>query len=106
MTAKPPVTGAVQLTERLREFDTVLTVGAVGAAGTVLDVVALPEDDHGPSPPAFCARTCTRYPVFAVRPVRVAVLAVPTWSWPPDSPASIQSFASVGSAVPAKYRMS
>ena len=60
MIAEPPVAGAVQLTDRLRELATVLTVGAAGAAGAELTVVALPEGDHAPSPAEFCARTCTR----------------------------------------------
>ena len=61
MIAEPLVAGAVQLTNSaFRSSGTDLTLGAAGAASTVVDVVALPEDDHDPSPPAFCARTCTR----------------------------------------------
>ena len=75
--------------------------GALLFVGAVA-VVWLPEADHGPSPFAFAARTCTRYAVFAFRPLIVSDVAVPGSGRPPVAATSdTQSSASVGSALPA-----
>ena len=72
----------------------------LATVGTLLEVVPLPEDDQPLVPSAFVARTCTRYAVLADRLEIVVEVPVPLTAW------SFQSVASVGSAVPAKYRTS
>ena len=75
--------------------------GALFPSGAAA-VVWSPEADHGPSPSAFAARTCTRYAVFAFRPLIVSCVAVPGSGRPPVAATSdTQSSASVGSVLPA-----
>ena len=44
-------------------------------------VLPVPLGDHPPVPSPLVARTCTSYLVAASRPVIVAVVSVPVWSW-------------------------
>ena len=77
-----------------------IMLATVGALFAGVFVVPLPEDDQPLVPSAFVARTCTRYAVPADRLEIVVEVPVPLTAW------SFQSVASVGSAVPAKYRTS
>ena len=69
-------------------------------------VVAASDAVHRPVPSAFFARTCTRWAVPGARPTMSASVSVPTWSWPPSSPASTHSDSVAGSAFPANQRTS